>query len=65
MTAKEDDTITIRVGDKDAQIPKKAWELMEQFRREKEKNFGNAIVDNFLNPPEKHYKELKEYFKEL
>ena len=61
--SRDNNTITLRIGDKEVHISKDDWERMQQFFKEKRKHFGSAIVNNFLNPPEKSYQELKEYFK--
>lgn len=60
--SRDNNTITLRIGDKEVHISKEDWERQQQFLKEKRKHFGRAIVNNFLNPPEKSYQELKEYF---
>lgn len=62
IASRTNDTITFRIDGKDMHISKEDWDRLQQFFKEKRKHFGRAIVNNFLNPPEKSYQELKEYF---
>lgn len=58
------DIITFRIGRKEMLVSKEDWKRLQQFFKERREHFGRDFVDTFLNPPEKSYQELKEYFKE-